>query len=307
VLPSVVVGSRAIRISKPASRRCGRRRTASVVLFAFLVAACAEEPEPTTRLGSNAPIAVAIDRAADFLSDRPLEYDEIWFIHQGSARLGEPFTRWAPALRPLGSPQWAERVLSNLRNIDLYRPDSLPYPADLEPELHPPLTYEFKRTVRVIGQLLLSASSCSVDEPESIERLMRQTTRDSWGYLLCHQAWALVVGITRGCLGPAESEPLREAMTRRILAELLASEEISDLGIEQMASLCLLGVCEWIPDAYVQRMLDGQEPSGGWGILPVEGVPGDALREEHTVALAFYTLASLWETERPEAPRSAFP
>ncbi|MBW2288689.1 MAG: hypothetical protein JRG90_12795 [Deltaproteobacteria bacterium] len=307
MLTSVVVGSRGIRTSEWANGHRGCRRIAAVVLAVFFFAACFEEPEQTTRLGSNAPIAIAIDRAADFLSDRSLEYDELWFVNQASARLGEPFTRWAPALRPLGSPQWAERVLSNLRNIELHRPDPLPYPSDIEPTPRAPLTHEFKRTVRLIGRMLLSASSCSAADPESLEPLVRQVTRDSWGYLLCHQAWALVVGITRGCLGPAESEMLREAMARRILGELLASEEVTDLGIEQMATLCLLGLCEWIPDAYVRRLVELQEPSGSWGDLPGEGVPENSLREEHTVALAFYTLANLWDVEpQPRLP-SAFP
>jgi len=294
VLPSLVVSSRVLRSPESAN---GRRRIASVVLAAFVFAACSEGPEPTTRLGSNAPIAIAIDRAADFLSDRSLEYDELWFVNQASARLGEPFTRWAPALRPAGSPQWAERVLSNLRNIELYRLDPLPVPSDIEPQQHPPLAYEFKETVQMIGQMLLNAESCSQERPKSIEQLMRQVAKSSWGYLLCHQAWALVVGVTRDCLDAAASEPLREAMARRVLSELLAREVLSDLVIEQMATLCLLGVCDWIPETYVQSLIEQQQPSGSWGLLPAEGVPENSLREEHAVALAFYALSGLWEID----------
>jgi hypothetical protein len=298
VLPSLLVSLRAIRKPEWAKPRRGRRRVACVVLVAFSFAACSELSEHSTRLGSNAPIAIAIDRAADFLSDRTLEYDELWFVNQASARLGEPFTRWASALRPDGSPQSAERVLSNLRNIELYRPDPLPYPSDIESQQQPPLAYEFNETVKMIGQMLQSAASCSLERPKSIERLMRQVAKSSWGYLLCHQAWALVVGVTRDCLDAAASEPLREAMAKRVLSELLASELLSDLAIEQMATLCLLGVCDWIPETHVRNLLAQQQPSGGWGSLPVEGVPENSLREEHTVALAFYTLSGLWELEQ---------
>ena len=74
-----------------------------------------------------------------------------------------------------------------------------------------------------------------------------------------------------------------------------------------MATLCLLGVCDWIPDAYVRNLLEQQQPSGSWIALPAEGIPANSLREEHTTALALYTLSGLWEIEREQGTQSAFP
>ena len=250
-------------------------------------------------------MASALDRAVEYLSQRPLEHDELWFVHQGSRRLPAPFPAWARTLEPVGEAEWAERILEGLRDLELWEPPPSPRPAGLEPERVGAFQFGRRRSFHVIASMLMFAGTCAPERPKSIETLRNLVDAETHGYVLTHQAWALVVGVSRGCLDPEAVLARRDAMARRLLAELLASRGIDDLETERMAVLCLLGAGSWIPESLWERLLDGQQPSGSWGSVPPAGTRTDSLREEHTVALAFFALAHRWRMSQQDVAASA--
>lgn len=265
---------------------------ASLTLFAWLAGCGLDNAE---RLRETTPLAKAVNRAADFLSTRPLEHAELWFAHQASRRLGRGFPRWAAGLRDNGPPDWAESVLSDLRDLDVHRFPPLTSPTSLPVRPTPALSGSIAETSHLIGTLFFAVRDCSREDHAASQRLRELLAVDTAGYLLAHQAWTLAVAVSRGCLGAEEVEPRRREMALAMMSELVSGSALTDLDLEHMAILCMLDLCYWVPKDFFDRAIERQLPSGSWGKPAPPGIDPADVREEHAAALGFYALASLFE------------
>ena len=264
---------------------------ACALTSATFLSGCARE-QPT-RLGGGTPLARAIDRAADFLGSHPLGHAELWFTQQAAFRLGRGFPGWAATLRASGPPQWAERVLEGARDLPMHRFPPLEAPRVVAVDSSPALSSSPEEATQEIGVLFFAVEDCTHADATSREKLQRMLENEAHGYVLAHQAWALAVSVTRGCLTPDQGEALRRSMGLRILSELVASQGLTDVDLERMAVLCVLDLCHWVPKDFFDRAIARQLPSGSWGSIPAPGVDPSRVSEEHSAALGFYALASL--------------
>lgn len=253
-----------------------------------MLSACG--PERGGTAGAD-PAAAAIERVVAYLSRRPLEYDELWFVHQGAAHLGGSFPAWARTLRGAGPPDPAEQVLVDVRDLPLDHIEPLGPAPDVAPQPAEPFLEGHRASLNVIVRLLVLAGTCTPGDAAEEAELRALTGVRTHGYVLGHQAWALVVGAARGCFTGPPVERRRAAMARQLLAELRASPAITDLDIERAAVLCLIGACHWVPETWIADLLARQQPDGGWGDVTPPGVEPGTLRDEHAAALAFYALA----------------
>lgn len=104
------------------------------------------------------------------------------------------------------------------------------------------------------------------------------------GFVLTHQALAIVFARWLGCALPVDVEGRRRAIATRLLAESYADPVASELAYERFAMLAELGFAAEL-EPFVDRVLDAQHEDGCFPLGP------DLPCHPHATGVALWTLA----------------
>lgn len=109
-------------------------------------------------------------------------------------------------------------------------------------------------------------------------------------YVATHAGIALATLAERGCTLP-DWESLRDQVVTTLQKDVLTPFAANDVDIEAMVVLALLGRADLIQPAWVQSVLDAQQPDGSWAQSPPKAtVPGPVGGHWHTTFLALWLL-----------------
>jgi hypothetical protein len=252
-------------------------------------------------LNSTHPVAVALEKAGRHLANqKKLRGDETWLSFQASALLGGEFPAWAEGLRVKKSEKGPDRPkkLNLGRRVyriryDHFEPIDFPEsPGDLPtPDTDPTITtYELKRLNRAMDWSM----RCRDLNERQLARLRYEIERPSKSYVITHQLWAAVTSINFGCIDREWGTEVTIELAKGVLAELLTDTVTTDLSAERITMLCYAGAYHWIPKEQWDILIRDQLESGSWGTLDLHVHPVTWVKENHTVALAFYALAHHW-------------
>lgn len=118
---------------------------------------------------------------------------------------------------------------------------------------------------------------------------------DFQGYLETHAAFAIVITAERGCTPPGV-EQLRSQLIDSMSTTLRATERVTDLHMEQIAILHELGRSDLVDAAWFTRILQAQQPDGGW------------LREPNMRTTDWHpTLLAIWALSTYRDPNASGP
>jgi hypothetical protein len=271
-------------------------------------------PAHAPSLHSSDRLAVTIDRAAAFLSTRPLTADSYWLARRAGFVLAGEFLAWGDALTLLQDQveglvrtgYRAESVIAWLENpavagAPLRR---LPQPVGL-PSLATARAMSAREVQRTIDVTLKGFNNLPACAPEDLQALLAELRKPATGYVLTHQLFALMLPHHHGCtVSPSDFEALRELLAVQVLRELLGDERFTDLTAERMAVLALAGLSHWIPEQTIAKAIATQGRDGSWPAIPVfEGPSFVEVEKGHQGALALFGLAEVWkERERSRRP-----
>jgi hypothetical protein len=244
-------------------------------------------------------VAVAVERAARWLSRQSIRGDEAWFLRQGAAALDGPFEAWSTAL-------WVDPTRSKggdgrMAQLGLHRFEPLPPPAELQGlaagALPEPKPIELED--RQLGFKVMSAATrCDRFTEEEARAFGKNLMRRSHAYLATAQLWAVVTAILLDCGDGPLFERRRSLLARHVQRELLADPSPHDLTAERMAVLHYAGLGDEIPDDYVASLVQAQHPVGAWLDPHFEGGPYARPTAMHMTSVAFYALAHEAEGDR---------
>jgi len=108
---------------------------------------------------------------------------------------------------------------------------------------------------------------------------------DRGGYVLTHQALWLVFAHWAGCETGIDVEERRRAFAASLVRGIRADTDVDDLYGERIALLGHLGFASEIEPAWVDALLEAQQPEG---CFPVDG---DVSCHPHPTGLALWTLS----------------
>jgi hypothetical protein len=255
-------------------------------------------------LPTDDPVAVAIERAAGFLTTRPLLMDAHWFAKQSAHLLGGEFVPWASRLTYKDQRLEYEAAGMSPAGVAAFMA-SADYPARTLRALPRPVGLtsrptgtqmtreELDRTFTISVRGVESLGAC---KPENVDALVAEVSEPGTDYVLTHQLWALLLAHQNSCVfSPQQFEALRQTLAAEVLRELMADDRFTDLTAERMALLGLAGLSSWIPDAVIARAVETQNDDGSWPKVHVYGEHSYvSVVPEHQAALALYALAHVW-------------
>src|SRR5690606_33420393 len=79
-----------------------------------------------------------------------------------------------------------------------------------------------------------------------------------------HQLMALKIFERTGCTAPQPLAPLKRALLDDVASQLSLDPVMQDAHIQRVLMLAWLGQAERIKPIWLRRILDAQEPDGGW-------------------------------------------
>jgi hypothetical protein len=159
-----------------------------------------------------------------------------------------------------------------------------------------------------VAWLTASAAHCGTDTfpaPEW-ERLARQAfdEPDPDGYLQTHVAIGLVVIEQRGCTLPWLDE-LQDRAAVALAEGLDGTHVVSDINLERLVLLVELDRRDEVDPAWIGRVLESQQPDGGWrahgGYGPLVD-PDDPTSHWHPTLVAVWLLAAWTDPDAPATP-----
>ncbi len=268
-------------------------RVAMGLLPAFVLGcgyACAHEHACPDAEGDD-EVAVAVERAARWLSRQSIRGDEAWFLRQGATALGGPFEAWSSAL--FVDPTRSKGGDGRMAQLGTRRFPPMPAPAGVKPPTTLPTPTPIELDDRQLGFKIVSAATrCDRFDDEEKRAFGKNLMRRSHSYLATAQLWAVVTAKLLDCGDAQVLERRRAMLARNVLGELLADPEPHDLTAERMAVLHYAGMGDTIPDDYVERLVQAQHPVGAW-LDPHFDSGGPYARPTamHMTSVAFYALA----------------
>lgn len=262
-------------------------------------------------------LRASLEAAARYLGATELRGDDAWVATQGAMQLGPTFRIWAETINvspsvetdlerdPLegASGRGVEGHLWNLRWIEPLALPPLDSPA--LPSLAAVSTTLSDEDILALIRIMAQAVACHRLGAADLQAWVDELRRETSGYLLTHQLIALLLGRHQGCIDAETADPIRADLSRRLfLEQSMDRRGIDDLSLERLAILCFAQVCHWLQDDWIDEVIRTQQPSGSWGADTNAHVNERVLaREEHSAALGFYLLASVWQQrfadERP--------
>lgn len=299
------------------------KKLSPATLVAYALAAAALALFAYAQFFSTSPsrdpgkLRAAVEAAARYISVTELRGDDAWVATQGAMQLGPTFRIWAETIDvssgvatdlerdPLegASGRGVEGHLWNLRWIEPIALPPLDPPAI--PSLVPVSTTLSDEDILALIRIMAQAVACHRLGAADLQAWVDELRRETSGYLLTHQLIALLLGRHQGCIDAETAEPIRADLTRRLfLEQSMDRRGIDDLSLERLAILCFAQVCDWLQDEWIDEVIRTQQPSGSWGAETNAHVNERVIaREEHSAALGFYVLASVWQQRfADEAP-----
>lgn len=132
-----------------------------------------------------------------------------------------------------------------------------------------------------IGECLDEALSCSVtDACRDFVAL-----EDRWGYVLTHQAVWLLFARWTGCESGVDLEARRRVFAANLVRAMEHDPAPSDLAYERMAMIAHLGFADALEPAWVDALVDAQQPDGSFEVVPGSG------GHPHPTGVALWVLA----------------
>jgi len=234
------------------------------------------------------------------LSRNPMVGDQAFLLGQGRRLRGLPPLAMKAQDRILKYkdkyPVSLEYQLWKMRNKDiaLLKPvtdvhePSADFDAVKARALHLPgqgMQQLYAQEAQEVGLNIVRAFSCSSSIGISVGD-------PSYEYSSTHQVLALLLAYRRGCLQGRKFGTVLQPYVSRVYAELMATknESLSDVYVERMAILCLVGHCRDRPDDMCTRLQAAQGKDGLWRLEDVF-VP-QVMSYEHGSALAYFALAA---------------
>jgi hypothetical protein len=151
-----------------------------------------------------------------------------------------------------------------------------------------------------IDRLTSRALQCDRTElPETYLDDLKRAENEG-GYALTHAAIALHWARANGCIDRRVYAEHVESQTVE-LVRIAEEAPVSDLGMEAIAALYLIGEGDRVQPAWVRNVIAGQNADGGWGVRT-----GRA-STDHPSVLGLWVLleasAPFWQTSRAFLPR----
>lgn len=110
------------------------------------------------------------------------------------------------------------------------------------------------------------------------------------GYVAAHQVLVGQIARARGCMSDADFTSVYPRYVSRLYSEMLAAQdERTDLHVERMAFMALIGRIDLVPPAMIQRLVDAQWIDGLWHYDAVQ---------DHTTALAYVVISAAYGREK---------
>lgn len=256
------------------------RRAAVACAAACAAAGCAPEapfePDPAAAAALD-----YLETTTDELGVDVLAAVQIYGAETGDPRAGEVVRARAPDLRPSDLARYGpflelDKPVRPPRSLAGVAP-----PRDVPDPAH---TLSDDRVARCPEQML----ECVLGE--GCEDFL---TLDGWGYVLTHQALALLVADWAGCTLPAaiDRDALAARYAARLRAEASAHPFADDLFFERLAMLAHLGFASEIAPSWIAALRAAQRPEGCFPAGPT--VPC----HPHPTGLALWTLGVLASSE----------
>jgi len=250
--------------------------------------------------GAEGDLPRALERAAHYLSRKPLRGDHAWFAYQGGLLVGDEFDSWADSLYI--DPRHAKggdghlAALGRVENLAV-----APTWDGVNPQPHV-VSYvgaQISREDRESSFKLMGlAAGCDrLDDAEEVE--FRDLLRlRSTGYYATAQLWSAVTSFRLGCIDHDALMRHEARLIPRIAAEQEADPGVHDLSVERSAVLAYAGWESGLAPETVAAVAAEQHPVGGWLDPYFDGGAYARPTPLHMSAVAFYLLASAWAAER---------
>lgn len=242
-----------------------------------------------------------LSRAEKAMASKKVRGDEALFLGQGRVVQGKPplflrpredyfnqrtvfpytleYALWAMRSDRIALTQPMFRLNMGTQGVELERAIALSAAG----ASYPPLYMQQARQIMGIMKLALECRP-GFSEPDF--------GPVGYEYVSSHQAAAMLLAYRRGCLSEASFKRKAAIYLQRVHGEfsLTRRRALSDLQVERMAVLCLLGHCAVIPPDVVSRLRAAQGKDGFWRFD--ENIKELAQLPEHATALSYFVLAA---------------
>jgi hypothetical protein len=261
--------------------RARRAHRASALALAVHLSGCAPLPEGDAGTDAATPVELAAERVIEYLAITTDELGldvvtslQIYAAMRAHARAAEVAELRTATLRPTELERYGEL-------LDI---EKTPFPAgsidDAAPDLAPPNPtdeLEDDRSSRCLEEVLACEVASDCAEFLALE--------GRGGYVLTHQAAALLFARWTDCALPVDVDARRLAIAARLAAEMRADPIASELAYERLAMLGHLGFAGAIEPGWWTVLLESQRDEGCFAVA------ADRPCHPHPSGVALWALA----------------
>jgi hypothetical protein len=236
----------------------------------------------------------ALGYAEKALAGTSARGDVIFLAHQGTRFTGRNLEMYLTddifTFRDLSPIEAAEFELWRMKEMPLPTlPRTVSIPMD--PAARRPAITFISKDWEVSWVVSMMSRALSCKQPVPINELVGDPFR---GYVAAHQVLSSLIARSRNCISDADFNTEFLKYVSRVYSEMLVEEnERTDLHVERMALMALIGRIDLVPEPMLNRLIQAQWADGLWHYDSVQ---------DHTTALAYVVISAAYGRDRAISP-----